>query len=195
MPGDLKQVLVNGPAEAVWVRLAQPRQLRMRPLVHRELYFIGSVGCLLLAHWTQRRRADGGGQGCYGPSADGVGGWLMGCEKAVRVAELKRCSAGAAGAGAVIDGKVQTSSRLEYTYNTLYIRRIYAVYGGFHIRHVYAVYPGRIYFWGGAISGFYFWVQVAQEPPVENVENGRFRAVSAIFSKFENARTFSLPTA
>ena len=34
----------------------------------------------------------------------------MGCGKAVRVAELKRCSAGAAGAGAVIDGKVQTSS-------------------------------------------------------------------------------------
>ena len=44
-------------------------------------------------------------------------------------------------------------ARLEYTYNTPYIRRIYAVYGEFHIRHVYAVYPGHIYFWGR-----HFWV-------------------------------------
>ena len=67
-----------------------------------ELYFIGSVGSLQLAHWAQRHRAEGGGQGRYGPSADGVGGWLMGCKKAVRVAELKRRSAGARGCSSVI---------------------------------------------------------------------------------------------
>ena len=69
------------------------------------------------------------------------------------------------------------------------IRRIYAVYTPFTENSIYATYtpyiPG-ISISGGAISGFYFWVRVAWEPPVEKCRKRPFSSRFGRFSKFEN---------